>query len=1005
MKPQVYRIKNTELYLEGYKVPFVSISISESVGAFPAAQIELAASVNASRILPGTIVQVFTEIDGSKIGEPFLLFEGKITGIAYTKGVSQESVSIKCYSLLGNFISTTLRPIDSIMTSSSKTLSGNAGGKVDKFKVKIMTATAGNAEVNEGEDYALGVILGQHNTSTLKKLINTAATEYAKEVALGSQDTIGIPITHLAGLNDEFLRLAGNKFPFNEGDYSQLFYYFGRAFERNDVYFGLESIAFKLIPSMINVPNPRNQNAFRVRAAQSALQSLSQYAGALGGSSGLKNLMEAFTEVLGKIEYTMIAPSIFPAMTAILTDNKTTTIPGRFIFLPEGEMGPPALCNTVFPDEIVNISYSRDMISEPTRVISQIQYSMLSDIPDWAWPNFVVPDTSVKKVKGKVQTSLTFEECYRGINLKFATLDGTFGQLLAEKSKENGDKKIKKDIKEQGGPTVVAAGLALRLGKEVAALGKTDLDNTTNVLYSHGYQQFNEMRGNAKTASITTQWSPYRFIGMPILAFDKSGPSIVGKLQSINTSINANGVAQSQLSVASARLIYDATEEDNSAYSELLIPEVLIDPISAYNTGIFNKELYGFSVVGEFLYNLLEYSAVPKESIAKDKLTSKISDSKAPKKTTMWDNYKNIESDDVIDGSILKFVKTKTNGRPEIDTKLLTDTLDYYNEKKMPYEYKLNIILQSAIKNLKNLYLGLISNDSIDNSTDPIIRNFIEEVTYRKVMTKSAYLNFLELDLSADIKYNSKNLHAIMYSNSNNLDPVYNASQLKDVIKKTVTTEPEHSYDNIQLPTLDGTEIYPGLSKQDVVTLQSEINKLEAELKDYNKDNLKADNISAFIIDNYQKLYDKLTKTYSLNSLIPEGEFKVYMFTTMRSKPTAFNSTQEKTNREEFLTNLGLTSSSIPTKSEFTFNLLISLSQNILIKQQNLEALRMQLADDKALKEKSKVKSQNGDVNDIKAIYKPFNIIRYAHVVKAFQYMQIANGPFQQDQDIIVRGN
>lgn len=1000
MKPQIYNIRNTELYLEGFKVPFVSISVGESVGAFPTAQIELAASVNASRILPGTIVQVFVEIDGSKIGEPFLFFEGKITGINYLKNPTQETVSIKCYSLLGNFISTTLRPIDSIMTSGAKINSGNSGGTVDKFKVKVNTTSLGQSGSKEtpaeNVDYVDAILVGPQSPQTLKKLINTAASKYAEQIAKGSQNSIGIQITHLAGLNDEFINLSNKKFPFNQGDYSQMFYYFGRAFERNDVYFGLESIAFKLIPSMLNLPNPRNQNAFRVRAAQSALQSLSQYAGALGGASGLKNLMEAFSEILNKIEYTMIAPSIFPATKAILTDKESAIIPSRFIFLPDGEMGPPSLCNTIFPDEIVSISYSRDMAAEPTRVISQVQYSMLSDIPDWAWPNFVVPDTAVRKVNGKVQTGMTFEECYRGINLKFTNLDGTFGQLLSEKARKSGNESIK-NIKDP----LLKANADRAKDKFLGPIGSTDLNNTTNMLYSHGYKQFNQLRANTRGATVTTQWSPYRFIGMPVLAFDKTGPSIIGTLQSLNTSINANGVAQSQLSIAGARLLYEDTVTDDSEYADLLIPEILIDPVSAYNTGIFNKHLYGFSVIGEFVYNIIQYSAVPKNSKAKEELSSKSDNG-----VTMWDKYKELEEDEITDGSILKFIKTVKDGKLDIDPSLLHDSLGYYTDSRMPYEYKLNLMLQSAIKNLKTLYFNLINNGGENNYLDPSIREFIEAVTFRKVITKSQYLDFLELDLTKDIKYNSKNLHSIMYDTSK-LDPINNVSQLKEKMAEVVKTKPENSFDKIELPSLGGIAVLPGLSKSDVNSLKLEIYKLQIELSEYDKTHLKQSEISGFIIDNFQILYERLCRTYSLDSLIPKAEFELYIKNVMNKPIDSFISTNEQSSRTKFLNEIGDTSLGVATKSEYTFNLLISLSQGIILKQERLQALRDQLGEDELLKEKAIKISTDGSPDSINALYKPFNIVRYAHVVKAFQYTRNkAVIPSQDSTDeIIIRGN
>jgi len=125
-----------EVYFEGIFVPTQSIEIHEQFGAPPSIKISMPAHSGALRLLPGTIVQVFGKIErsvrvtttdsagnaadliatkdsaNSSVREKVLLFEGEVTGQAYSKDPSNRAVSITAQGLLAKWSKVYLHSAD-----------------------------------------------------------------------------------------------------------------------------------------------------------------------------------------------------------------------------------------------------------------------------------------------------------------------------------------------------------------------------------------------------------------------------------------------------------------------------------------------------------------------------------------------------------------------------------------------------------------------------------------------------------------------------------------------------------------------------------------------------------------------------------------------------------------------------------------------------------------------------------------------------------------------------
>jgi hypothetical protein len=103
-KPLINDYTDFELYLEGIKIPFSSVTIHESESAPPSLSIRLPAKSGALKILAKTVVHLYGPAPNPFTGikEKILLFEGEVSGFGYDTTSNSSSISLRCQSLLAS---------------------------------------------------------------------------------------------------------------------------------------------------------------------------------------------------------------------------------------------------------------------------------------------------------------------------------------------------------------------------------------------------------------------------------------------------------------------------------------------------------------------------------------------------------------------------------------------------------------------------------------------------------------------------------------------------------------------------------------------------------------------------------------------------------------------------------------------------------------------------------------------------------------------------------------
>jgi len=704
-QPKIDLKNNFELYLEGIKVDFGSITISETEGGIPAASITFPSSYGAARILPGTIVQIFGYVHSEK--KTFLLFEGEVTGLNYQKSESNKIVVIKAISLLGSMIKAKFRPADAIMTKDRKVADG-----LQEERTVITN--------EKGADIPVG-----STTNDNLKDVSNKETQTVK----GKVKDIGL--TAVYGLADDFQRMFAEDKPGGKGDFIPMLQQFNSYFENNDLFYGLRSLAFKFGRSVFATPNPDLLRKIKVDLFLEALNKIQ--------SSGIENiynerpytLMQVLTEFQKYMHYSLITPASYTACQPFYVKGfQDSNEPLRLIFMPSIEAGPPALCNIFFPEQVSAFTFSRDMMNEPTRIVGRatVPFMQPSSSPIDFSPCITFPEIDLDE--SVAVGNFTFEETYKGINPKVISYTNLQSDLIIDKKTTNNNGKKTSE------------------GEEVNEDdAKGDIGN---LLKPFAYMDYTQMKYAGRSMSLSAEWSPYRMIGFPALMLDSDGISVVGTINSIESTITSQGSAVSRVMLRGTRLVYDSEFEksvfsnvpsDNQVgYEKYLVHDLTNDGMMATNELLFYKDLYSFENIGKDVYTyILNGLQSPAEGFYKVKDENDV--------FTYADNNLDPDNAEFIkdtkyDSSILNYLRDE-------DGNLRIDIPNIYNKKT---EIRNTYLLYKAVNKLRSIYESkkyATKKGTSSNEYDMTqAYNYINLITKRNIIQKGEYMSFIGANLS-----------------------------------------------------------------------------------------------------------------------------------------------------------------------------------------------------------------------------------------------------------------
>jgi len=690
------------LYLEGIPVEFSSITISETEGGIPAAAISFTASYGIMRILPGTVVQIFgkTHFESTEL----LLFEGEVTAIKYQRTSAQRTVVLKAISLISGMIKSKYLPSDRVVSQEFKDATG-----IQQSKVIIMNTNDADSSP------------GQTQLEDIKNIKNE------KEPTICSGRVKDLTITSFLNFSDDFSKYLAEDQPGGKGDFYPMLRDFNKVFEYNDLFYGLKSLSYKFGRTMFVGPNPDLLNKVKIELF---LESMNQVK-----SSGLStvysempfSLMQIMIEFQRYLHYDFISPAAYTACQPFYVKGNKEKEPLRTIYVPKLEIGPPALCNVFFPDQISSYSYSREMMNEPTRIIGKSTTSLLTKQQLDLSPCILYPDLDLQTDSASANFSL--EESYRGINYKTIPYNDLQADLITDKktNKTKGKTTTK-------GSDITPADMKGEIG---------------DIIKPFAYMDYMNLRYQDRQVAISAEWSPYRMIGLPALIIEQDGVSIVGVLASIDTQISAEGAATTRATLRNTRLVFDeefektpfsSIPEDNiKSFDKFLIHDLTNDGMMSTNPLFFYEDLYSFEKIGMDIYTYIVNGTLSRNNgfyklIKEKKILDYAEDRLNPDKSEIlvdprWDNsilnfLRGANEQGILDGSIKLEIPTEYNLKTEIRNtfllyKAIVELKKQYNSKKF--------VMRGEEKkfNMEQAY------------------NFAHSVNRRNIISKEDYFNFI----------------------------------------------------------------------------------------------------------------------------------------------------------------------------------------------------------------------------------------------------------------------
>jgi len=548
------KIIKYEVHLEGFEIPgVVSTNISENKNSLPTASISIVGNKNTFRLLGGTIVNIFGNIDNESPEDMRLLFEGKIGNITYhDSSDGNESFSIGCVSLISEIHDTTVRPSDSVVTKSEA-----AATNVDNI---ILWAPKGK----------------------LEKSINSPMNSVSGLSSL------------VKNLNVTFAKLLKSDSPGGSGNFFPMFKDFDDLYVRSNILYAINSKSFNIFDTLFIAPNPGLNQYFKSKATKEAL--LSPLNVTLGVDHSEISLSTIYNTFKSYFYYTSIAPAAPTIFEANNEKNANNFI--REYYIPDITSGPPVLTNIVFPKNLLSINFSEDLLGEITRVVVNAGMNLTKngDLTNLDIVTVAPIDLPVYNYANIRLLGYSKEEVLKGVKIQRLRVNKVMNDILTKEYKDNDNSLItaSNDLTNDSNQ----ASKELKSTASVAYLNGKYSRRVVNIIVEYNQKYIIGLPGMIFRKGMPT------IIGMV--------SSINHNISSSGSSHTSISFSNCRLIYDEDEIYNNNTNSEDSQKERpanplkdyLLSVNENIDIIGGIDY-IFNKDLYSFDNIGKFLYRYM----------------------------------------------------------------------------------------------------------------------------------------------------------------------------------------------------------------------------------------------------------------------------------------------------------------------------------------------------------------------------------------------------------------
>lgn len=580
MKARDIKLK---LYLEGVPMPFTSISINEQVGATSTALVTMPATPLLAKLHNKTLIHVFYKnvIPGENEAPKFyLIFEGEMSSYTFNKSESGNNISLQFAGLTSNWKRTFKTIMDFSLNTFSmgKYLLISSNPYIKQPIADIPKAKEKKEKEDKSKVKQANMMFTRFPGSTISNRIAQSLKKYFAGGKTPIKNTIKSLLQDLENSNPHYHKIQ------------ELYKIRQRieALENDEIIKTMESKAVQemITKSVDNLP-PLSD-----------------------GSQILKS-------VLDKLDYFYVEPAA-PTLGA-------DGFPKSAIFSPESMFMVPLRCNTFFPNDFSQSTYTHNYDVEPTRYVVQTPPLSLSNVEGYQSytlnSKFVVPQEKMYLIeqdgdddpkdthKGLPAMDFSQEELLFGPNPQVGNYDSAELGYASFTRFATGQKTTDK-VSEQ----------AIQAKFRGSGIGT----------YIRGVVKFKYLKAKYSTRSysIMATYNPARLIGFPGLVINTDTPHVIGKITGINTVLNATGQGTSSVTFQYNRTIQDydfKSEKGNEPWStgNGVFDEFLDDwPEAPF---WIDNARYGFNNVGNTLKTLVDPDAENKVTIDFHSAKAKIS--------------------------------------------------------------------------------------------------------------------------------------------------------------------------------------------------------------------------------------------------------------------------------------------------------------------------------------------------------------------------------------------